>query len=262
MPVLDPTGTENSDRRTEAIGLGARTFLEKAEPMERVVQEVEHALEQQRLAGELAALRDRLDAGPPLVGASPAMQQLKDAIGRVAKIPSPVLVVGERGSGKGLVAPGLHRLGANPAGPFIALNAAAIPENLVEDELFGHERGAFTGAGALRKGAFEAASGGTLFLDEIGELPPAAQAKLLRVIEQRQITRLGGNRTLAVTARVVAATNRDLEAEVRAGRFREDVYFRLNVHVVRVPPLRERLSDVPALVEHLLMVTCARFGVR
>src|SRR6266566_4775282 len=165
-------------------------------------------------------------------------------------------------SWKELVARELHRLGANPAGPFIALNAAAIPENLVEDELFGHERGAFTGAAALRKGAFEAASGGTLFLDEIGELPPAAQAKLLRVIEQRQITRLGGNRTLAVATRVVAATNRDLEAEVRAGRFREDVYFRLNVHVVRVPALRERLSDVPALVEHLLMVTCARFGVR
>src|SRR6058998_78858 len=179
-----------------------------------------------------------------------------------ASIPSPVLIVGESGSGKELVARELHRLGANPAGPFIALNAAAIPENLVEDELFGHERGAFTGAGALRKGAFEAASGGTLFLDEIGELPLAAQAKLLRVIEQRQITRLGGNRTVAVTARVVAATNRDLEAEVRASRFREDVYFRLNVHVVRVPALRERLSDIPALVEHLLMVTCARFGVR
>ncbi|HYR99609.1 MAG TPA: sigma-54 dependent transcriptional regulator, partial [Gemmatimonadales bacterium] len=232
------------------------------EPMERVVQEVEHALEQQRLAGQLAGLRGRLDSEAPLVGASPAMQGLRDAIGRVAKIPSPVLIVGESGSGKELVARELHRLGANPAGPFIALNAAAIPENLVEDELFGHERGAFTGAGALRKGAFEAASGGTLFLDEIGELPLAAQAKLLRVIEQRQITRLGGNRTVAVTARVVAATNRDLEAEVRAGRFREDVYFRLNVHVVRVPALRERLSDIPALTEHLLMVTCARFGVR
>ena len=262
MPVLVYTGTGNYDRCTEAIRLGARSFIDKAEPMERVVQEVEHALEQQRLAGQLAALRSRLDSEAPLVGASPAMQALKDAIGRVAKIPSPVLIVGESGSGKELVARELHRLGANPAGPFIALNAAAIPENLVEDELFGHERGAFTGAGALRKGAFEAASGGTLFLDEIGELPPAAQAKLLRVIEQRQITRLGGNRTLAVTARVVAATNRDLEAEVRAGRFREDVYFRLNVHVVRVPALRERLSDIPALVEHLLMVTCARFGVR
>src|SRR5881296_2840544 len=262
MPVLVYTGTGNYDRCTEAIRLGARSFIDKAEPMERVVQEVEHALEQQRLAGQLAALRGCLDSEAPLVGASPAMQQLKDTIGRVAKIPSPVLIVGESGSGKELVARQLHRLGANPTGPFIALNAAALPENLVEDELFGHERGAFTGAASLRKGAFEAASGGTLFLDEIGELPLGAQAKLLRVIEQREITRLGGNRTVAVTARVVAATNRDLEAEVRAGRFRDDVYFRLNVHVVRVPALRERLSDIPALVEHLLMVTCARFGAR
>jgi two-component system nitrogen regulation response regulator NtrX len=262
VPVLVYTGTGNYARCAEAIRLGARSFIDKAEPMERVVQEVEHALEQQRLTGQLAVLRDRLESEAPLVGASPAMQQLKDAIGRVAKIPSPVLVVGESGSGKELVARELHRRGANPAGPFIALNAAAIPETLVEDELFGHERGAFTGAATLRKGAFEAASGGTLFLDEIGELPLGAQAKLLRVIEQREITRLGGNRTVAVTARVVAATNRDLEAEVRAGRFREDVYFRLNVHVVRVPALRERLSDVPALVEHLLASTCARFGVR
>jgi len=262
IPVLVYTGTGNYDRCTEAIRLGARSFIDKAEPMERVVQEVEHALEQERLAGQVAVLRTRLDADAPLVGASLAMQELKDAIGRVAKIPSPVLIVGESGSGKELVARELHRLGANPAGPFIALNAAAIPENLVEDELFGHERGAFTGAGALRKGAFEAASGGTLFLDEIGELPLTAQAKLLRVIEQRQITRLGGNRTVAVTARVVAATNRDLDAEVRAGRFREDVYFRLNVHVVRVPALRERRSDVPVLVEHLLTTTCARFGMR
>jgi len=254
IPVLVYTGTGNYERCTEAIRLGARSFIDKAEPMERVVQEVEHALEQQRLTGELAALRGRLDSERPLVGASPAM--------RVAKIPSPVLVVGESGSGKELVARELHRLGANPAGPLIALNAAAIPEDLVEDELFGHKRGAFTGAGALRKGAFEAASGGTLFLDEIGELPAAAQAKLLRVIEQRQITRLGGNRTIDVAARVVAATNRDLDAEVRAGRFREDVYFRLNVHVIRVPTLRERLSDVPALVGHLLTATCARFAVR
>jgi len=262
IPVLVYTGTGNYDRCAEAIRLGARSFIDKAEPMERVVQEVEHALEQERLAGQVAVLRSRLDSEAPLVGASLAMQELKDAIGRVAKIPSPVLIVGESGSGKELVARELHRLGANPGGPFIALNAAAIPENLVEDELFGHERGAFTGAGALRKGAFEAASGGTLFLDEIGELPLTAQAKLLRVIEQRQITRLGGNRAVAVTARVVAATNRDLDAEVRAGRFREDVNFRLNVHVVRVPALRERLSDVPALVGHLLTTTCARFGVR
>jgi len=261
VPVIVYTGTGNYDRCTEAIRLGARSFIDKAEPMERVVQEIEHTLERQRLATQLAALRLRLDADAPMVGASEGMRQLKDSIGRVAKIPSPVLIVGESGSGKELVARELHRLGAHPAGPFVALNAAALPENLVEDELFGHERGAFTGANVLRKGAFETASNGTLFLDEIGELPLGAQAKLLRVVEQRQVSRLGGHRTIAVDARVVAATNRDLEAEVREKRFREDLYFRLNVHVVRVPPLRERRSDIPALVDHLLATTCARFGV-
>jgi len=261
IPVIVYTGTGNYDRCTEAIRLGATSFIDKAEPMERVVQEVEHALERQRLSTQLAALRQRLDSDAQMIGASPAMQQLKDAVGRIARIPSPVLIVGESGSGKELVARELHRLGANPAGPFIALNAAALPENLVEDELFGHERGAFTGASTLRKGAFETASPGTLFLDEIGELPLAAQAKLLRVVEQRQVTRLGGHRTVVVETRVVAATNRDLEAEIQRQRFREDLYFRLNVHVVRVPPLRERRSDIPALVEHLLATTCARFGV-
>ena len=261
VPVIVYTGTGNYDRCTEAIRLGAKSFIDKAEPMERVVQDIEHTLERQRLAAQLAALRLRLDADAPMVGASEGMQQLKDAIGRVAKIPSPVLIVGESGSGKELVARELHRLGAHPGGPFVALNAAALPENLVEDELFGHERGAFTGANALRKGAFEAASTGTLFLDEIGELPLAAQAKLLRVVEQRQVSRLGGHRTIAVDTRVVAATNRDLESEVREKRFREDLYFRLNVHMVRVPPLRERRSDIPALVDHLLATTCARFGV-
>ena len=261
VPVIVYTGTGNYDRCSEAIRLGAVSFIDKSEPMERVVQEVEHALERQRLAGQLAALRERLDADAPMVGASPAMQELKDAIGRVAKIPSPVLIVGESGSGKELVARELHRLGARPGGPFVALNAAALPENLVEDELFGHERGAFTGANALRKGAFEASATGTLFLDEIGELPLAAQAKLLRVVEQRQVTRLGGHRAIGVETRVVAATNRDLEAEIRAQRFRQDLYFRLNVHVVRVPPLRARRSDIPALVDHLLATTCARFGV-
>jgi DNA-binding NtrC family response regulator len=156
----------------------------------------------------------------------------------------------------------VHRRSAAARGPFLAINSAALPAELVESELFGHERGAFTGAVTARKGAFEAAAGGTLFLDEVADLPLAAQAKLLRVLEQRQVTRLGGNRTIAVDARVLAATNRELEQEVAAGRFREDLFYRLNVHMLQVPPLRERLSDVPALVEHLLATTCARFGVR
>jgi two-component system nitrogen regulation response regulator NtrX len=161
-----------------------------------------------------------------------------------------------------MVARELHRLGANPKGPFVAINSAALPHELVESELFGHERGAFTGANAARKGAFEAASGGTLFLDEIGDLPPAAQAKLLRVLEERKVTRIGATKTIEVNARVVAATHRDLEKEVGEGRFREDLLYRLNVHVLRVPPLRDRLSDVPALAEHLVAATSERFGMK
>src|SRR5881397_981326 len=262
VPVIVYTGTGDYDRCAQAIRLGAYSFIDKAEPMERVAQEVENAIERRRLTAEVTLLRRGFGLESPLVGTSPALAKLKEAIVRVAPVPSPVLVVGESGTGKELVARELHRLGPNPKGPFVALNSAALPESLVESELFGHERGAFTGANALRKGAFESATGGTLFLDEIGELPLAAQAKLLRVIEQRQVTRVGGNRTITVEARVVAATNRDLEAEVTAGRFRQDLYYRLNVHVLRVPALRERLSDLPALVEQLVTSTCVRFGVR
>jgi two-component system nitrogen regulation response regulator NtrX len=230
--------------------------------MERVVREVEGVLARARLAAQVAALRRDLGTEASLVGASPAMAKLTERIARVAPVPSPVLIVGESGSGKELVAREVHRRSAAARGPFLAINSAALPAELVESELFGHERGAFTGAATTRKGAFEAAAGGTLFLDEVADLPLAAQAKLLRVLEQRQVTRLGGNRTIAVDARVLAATNRELEQEVAAGRFREDLFYRLNVHVLQVPPLRERLSDVPALVEHLLATTCARFGVR
>jgi DNA-binding NtrC family response regulator len=262
VPVIVYTGTGSYDRCVRAVQLGAYGFVDKGEPMERVAQEVERALERQRLAGEVATLRRRLDAESPLVGASPAMERLRDAIAKLAPIPSPVLVTGESGAGKELVARELHRLGKRPKGPFAAINCAALPENLVESELFGHERGAFTGAATLRRGAFEAASGGTLFLDEVGELPLPAQAKLLRVVEQREVTRLGGTRTVGVDARVVAATNRDLAAEVAAGRFRDDLFYRLNAHVIPVPPLRDRRSDIPELAAALLAATCERFGVR
>jgi len=262
VPVIVYTGTGNYDRCIQAIRLGAQGFIDKAEPMERVVREVEGVLERERLAAQVAALRRDLGTEAPLVGASPAMAKLTERMARVAPVPSPVLIVGESGSGKELVAREVHRRSGAARGPFLAINSAALPAELVESELFGHERGAFTGAVTARKGAFEAAAGGTLFLDEVGDLQPAAQAKLLRVLEQRQVTRLGGNRTIAVDARVLAATNRELEKEVAAGRFREDLFYRLNVHVLQVPPLRERISDVPALVEHLLATTCARFGMR
>jgi two-component system nitrogen regulation response regulator NtrX len=262
VPVIVYTGTGSYERCVRAVQLGAYAFIDKAEPMERVLQEIARALEHRRLTGEVAALRGRLDDGSPLLGSSSAMRAVREAIARLAPIPSAVLVMGESGTGKELVARELHRLSRRPRGPFVALNSAALPEHLVESELFGHERGAFTGAVALRRGAFEAASGGTLFLDEVGDLPPAAQAKLLRVLEQREVTRVGGTRTIAVDPRVVAATNRDLEAETTAGRFRQDLFYRLAAHVLRVPPLRERASDVPELAHHLLATTCARFGVR
>jgi DNA-binding NtrC family response regulator len=262
VPVIVYTGTGNFDRCIQAVRLGAYGFIDKAEPMERVAQEIASALERRRLLSEVNALRKQLGPETSLAGNSAAIVQLREAIARVAPIPSPVLIIGESGTGKELVARDLHRLGPAPSGPFVALNSAALPETLVESELFGHERGAFTGAASTRKGAFEAAERGTLFLDEIGELPLPIQAKLLRVLEERVVTRLGGNRPIAVQARVVAATNRDLDAEVTAGRFRQDLYFRLNVHQIRVPPLRERLSDVPELAERFLEGICDRFGMR
>jgi DNA-binding NtrC family response regulator len=262
IPVIVYTGTGSYDRCVEAVRLGAYGFIDKEDAMERVVREVENALERGRLVSTVRSLERRLAADYSLVGSSPAMQDLEAAMARVAPIPSPVLIVGESGSGKELVARDLHRLSGRAEQPFVALNSAALPENLIESELFGHERGAFTGAHRLHKGAFETAGEGTLFLDEIGELPAAAQAKLLRVLEERQITRLGGSRPVEVAARVVAATNRDLEAAVEVGSFRQDLFYRLNVHVLGVPPLRERLADIPELIEHFLVTLGRQVGVR
>jgi DNA-binding NtrC family response regulator len=262
VPVIVYTGTGDFDRCVQAIRLGAFGFIDKAEPMPRVVQEVRHALERGRLVQEVRTLRARVDAESSIIGDSSVMRRLHGEIRRLAPIPSPVLILGESGTGKELVARDLHTFGADAKAPFIAVNCAALPETLVESELFGHERGAFTGADRARRGAFELAAHGTLFLDEIGELPLPVQAKLLRALEAREITRLGAERSTRVEARIVAATHRDLDADVEAKRFRHDLYYRLNVHVLRVPPLRERAADVPLLVEHFLATICARFNMR
>ncbi|MGH7515482.1 MAG: sigma-54-dependent transcriptional regulator [Gemmatimonadales bacterium] len=262
VPVIVYTGTGNYDRCIQAVRLGAYGFIDKSEPVERVVREIELAIERRRLLAEVRSLQRRLDGESTLVGGSAAMLRLREQIAKVAPVPSSVLVGGESGTGKELVARELHRLGPNPGGPFLAINCAALPEQLIESELFGHERGAFTGASVTRKGAFEAAERGTLFLDEIGELPLAAQAKLLRVLEERRVTRLGATRSLPVEARVVAATNRNLAAEVAAGRFREDLFYRMNVHQIDVPPLRERRSDVPEIAGRFVTAICERFGLR
>lgn len=262
IPVIVYTGTGNYDRCVTAIKLGAYAFIDKAEPMERVAHEVANTIERRKLEDEIAALKRDLGGETPLLGSSRAMKLLTEQIARVAPVPSPVLIVGESGTGKELAARELHRLGPGEKQPFVALNCAALPENLVESELFGHERGAFTGADRTHRGAFERAAGGTLFLDEIGDLPLTAQAKLLRVLEERHVTRVGGERSITIDVRVVAATNRDLDRESEAKRFRQDLYFRLNVHTIYVPPLRDRRSDIKELTDAFLVTLCARFGVR
>jgi len=262
VPIIVYTGTGSYDRCTRAVKLGAYSFIAKDEPLERVVREVENALAWASLRSEVSRLRRQSGDDSPLIGESRAAVAMKEQIDRLADIPSAVLILGESGSGKELVARRLHDGGGRALREFVAVNCAALPDTMVESELFGHERGAFTGADRTRKGAFESAGGGTLFLDEIGELPAGAQAKLLRVLEDGLVTRLGSNKGIKVDTRVVAATNRDLEAEVTAGSFRQDLFYRLNTHVVRVPPLRERLSDVPVLAEHFQALTCEKFGIK
>ncbi len=199
---------------------------------------------------------------PTLIGLSPAIRQVYEAVQQVADSPSTVLILGETGTGKELVAKALHDLSNRNAGPFVAVNCAAIPDDLIESELFGHERGAFTDAHATRRGQFELANGGTLFLDEIGDLSLRAQSNLLRVIEERAFARVGGSESIRVDVRLLGATNVDLDQAVRTGRFREDLYHRLNVVPIRVPPLRERVEDIPALVEHFLGQTNHARGVQ
>jgi two-component system nitrogen regulation response regulator NtrX len=209
---------------------------------------------------ERAVLRADMGLAGDLVGQAPAMRELREMIARVAVRDARVMITGESGTGKELVAAAIHAQSARREKPFVRVNCAAIPRELVESELFGHERGAFTGATERRIGRFELAHTGTLLLDEIGELPMEAQAKLLRVLEAKEIERVGGARPIAVDVRVLAATNRDLSRAIREGRFREDLYFRLNVVPLHVPPLRERPDDIPALVEHFTALIRRRSG--
>ncbi|MCA9755901.1 MAG: sigma-54-dependent Fis family transcriptional regulator [Candidatus Eisenbacteria bacterium] len=261
LPIIVYTGTGDFDRCIRAVRSGAFGFVDKSESIERVVQEIRSALDRWRLESEIETWRRQSGVDSALVGESRAVEELRARIRRLAPIPSPVLILGESGTGKELVARELHRQSGR-RGPFLAINCAALPENLVESELFGHERGAFTGADKRRAGAFEAAQGGSLFLDEIGELPLPTQAKLLRVMEEETVRRLGSNEELPFDARIIAATHRDLEGDVENERFREDLYYRLEVHVLRVPPLRERLSDIPLLARHLAAGIYERFGMR
>lgn len=244
-----------------AMQAGAFDFLEKPFTKERLLVAVEKALEYARLRDENRRLR-ALAARPPafasFVGASSALRRFLDDLLLAADSDATVLLLGESGTGKELAARALHEASRRSEGPFVVVNCAAIPENLVESELFGHRRGAFTGAVEDRRGKFEIADGGTIFLDEVGELPPPTQARLLRVLQEREVDKVGAAEPVRVDVRVVAATRIDLEARVREGEFREDLWFRLHVVPLRIPPLRERAGDVPLLLEHFLTRSASR----
>jgi two-component system nitrogen regulation response regulator GlnG len=255
LPVVLITAFSTTETAIEAMKRGAFEYLLKPVSFRQLRAVIARALEQRRLAAVPAALDgDAADgaAGDALVGRSPAMQEVYKAVGRVAPQDDTVLILGESGVGKELVARALYQHSRRADRPFLAVNCAAIPENLLESELFGHEKGAFTGADRRRVGRFEQAHEGTLFLDEVGDLSAAAQAKVLRLLQERRFERVGGGETVRADVRVLAATNQDLEAAVAAGRFRRDLLFRLNGFTIRLPPLRERREDVPLLVEHFI----------
>jgi two-component system, NtrC family, nitrogen regulation response regulator NtrX len=251
MPVIMMSGKAQLTDAVRAVKLGAFQFLEKPLAPESVLVTVRAALELNRTRAENRALTAELARRETLVGESPAIRQVRSLAERVGPTEARVLITGESGTGKELVAAAVHRASRRAERPFVTVNCAAIPRDLVESEMFGHERGAFTGATERRLGRFELADGGTLFLDEIGDLSAEAQAKLLRTLETGELQRIGAEGTVKVDVRVIAATNRRLDEEVAAGQFREDLYFRLNVFPIHIPPLRERLHDLPALVAHL-----------
>jgi DNA-binding NtrC family response regulator len=251
-PVIMMSGHATIDTAVRATRLGALNFLEKPLNTDALLITVETALRLDRVEAEARALRKAAGATGELVGESGAIAKLVEQIGRAAKSNANVLVTGERGTGKELVAQAIHQMSPRAKGPLEKLNCAALPSELIESELFGHEAGAFTGATKQRRGKFERASGGTLFLDEVGDMPLAMQAKLLRVLQEREIERVGGNETIKIDARVVAATNRDLIAACDTHAFRADLYDRLNVLPLAIPPLRARREDIPVLTRHFL----------
>jgi two-component system nitrogen regulation response regulator NtrX len=260
IPVVMISGHGDVETAVIAVRRGAYDFLPKPFDTDRVLVSVKNALRVGNLERENLALRDALTTEHPLLGDSEAMSELRRWIERAAPTEASVLIGGENGTGKELVARRIHALSQRRRGPFVAVNCAAIPAALIESELFGHERGAFTGAQTARKGHFESANAGTIFLDEIGDMALDAQAKLLRALEQRTITRLGSSRAVEIDVRVLAATNQDLEARVRDGAFREDLFYRLHVVPIRVPSLRERLADLEVLANHFLIEAARRNG--
>jgi two-component system nitrogen regulation response regulator NtrX len=256
------SGHGNIESAVRAIKMGAFDFVEKPLSLEKTVLVVGNALRQRRLEAENRALRARVDRHQTMVGESYSMRQLREQVAMAAPTNGRVLIYGENGTGKELVARTVHALSRRRTAAFVEVNCAAIPEELIESELFGHVRGAFTGAVADRRGKFEVADGGTLFLDEIGDMSLKTQAKVLRVLQEQTMEAVGGSTPIKVDVRVLAATNKDLQGEIRAGRFREDLYFRLSVIPIFVPPLRERQEDIPLLADHFLAEFAREYGRR
>src|SRR5499426_3775799 len=260
--VVIISGHGNVESAVRAIKMGAFDFVEKPLSLEKTVLVVRNALRQRHLEAENLALRARVDAQHTMVGESLGMSRLREQVAMAAPTNGRVLIFGENGTGKELVARNIHAMSRRRTAPFVEVNCAAIPEELIESELFGHVRGAFTGAVAERRGKFEMAHGGTIFLDEIGDMSLKTQAKVLRVLQEQVMEAVGGSTRIRVDARVLAATNKDLPSEIRGGRFREDLYFRLNVVPIFVPPLRERVEDIPLLADHFMAMLAREYGRR
>jgi len=258
VPVIVMTAYSDLDSAVAAFQGGAYEYLPKPFDVDQAVELIRRALDESR---KEAAAAEPIAGAPEILGQAAAMQEVFRAIGRLSQSSATVLITGESGTGKELVAMALHRHSARAAKPFIAINTAAMPKDLLESELFGHERGSFTGAQQQRRGRFEQAEGGTLFLDEIGDMPAELQTRLLRVLSDGTFYRVGGHQQLKVNVRVIAATHQDLERRVREGTFREDLYHRLNVIRLRLPSLRERAEDIPLLARHFLVVSARQLGV-
>ncbi|PWV71824.1 sigma-54 dependent transcriptional regulator [Halomonas sp. A11-A] len=266
LPVILITGHGDISTAVEAMREGAWDFLEKPFAAERLVEVVRRGVEKRRLSLENRELKAELEAqqsalGPRLVGRTPAIQRLASMVQRISQVEADVLLFGETGAGKDLVARAIHERSRRASRPFVAINCGAVPESTIESELFGHEKGAFTGAVERRIGKFEHADGGTVFLDEIESMPLTLQVKLLRVLQERSVERLGSNVPVPLDIRVIAATKVDLKAAAEAGEFREDLYYRLNVVTLPIPPLRERREDIPLLFQHFAVVAANRSGL-
>jgi two-component system, NtrC family, nitrogen regulation response regulator NtrX len=258
--IIMVTGHGDVNTAIEATRLGAFDYIEKPLDLNRLLVSIRNALDKSSLVTETKQLKRKVNKVREIIGNSEAIQRIKDTIARVAPTDARVLITGPNGSGKELVARWIHEYSSRQKEPIVEVNCAAIPSELIESELFGHEKGAFTSAVKQRLGKFELANNGTLFLDEIGDMSLAAQAKVLRALQENKITRVGGDKEIPVNVRVIAATNKDLIAEIERNQFREDLYHRLSVIIISVPPLRERLTDIPAIAESFVEEICREYG--